>query len=358
MIWLRKLHLYCGLTIALFLFIFAVTGGALLFKDEIWRLEYPEFGASPPILTPDEHAAAFRAVEAAFPGDVQFVKTPRTGQPTYHVYLDDGEAFVDPLDHRIIDRWAWYESPVGILTELHVHLAAGQAGKLVAGIVALTTTAMAVSGLVLWWPTRRAFRAASLWPASLRRVHLLKLHRDLGAIASPMIVLFTLTAGGIVFYPTTRGILNGLFSSTTMPPPPTEVLSAPTLPASAAIVRAAQHALPEAKLMSYYPPRPGKVAFFRFREPGEIHPNGRSVVYVDSENQAILQTMPVSEQPLGERISQYLYPLHAAKMGHAWYTLIAFIAALSLATIGMVGPASYLVGWRKRARDREQRRPD
>lgn len=347
MSWLRKLHLYCGLTIALPLLVLAVTGGALIFKDEIWRLEYPELEAPLPALTPAEHAAAFKAIAAAFPGKVRFVKMPRAGVSAYHVYLDGGEAFVGPRGHRVIDRWAWYESPVGILAELHVHLAAGQAGKTVAGVVALAGAAMAVSGLVLWWPVRYGFRFGNLRPMSLRRLHLLKLHRDLGALAHLLVLLFTLTAAGIVFYPATRTLLNGLFSSTAMLPAPAQGSTAPSGPASADVVRAAQGALPDATLMSYYPPKAGSVHYFRFREPGEIHPNGRSVVYVDGDTGAVLQAVPASAQPRGERLSQYLFPLHAARTGHALYRLFALTAAASLAAIVLAGPSAYLAGRRR-----------
>ncbi|MDT8319889.1 MAG: PepSY domain-containing protein, partial [Xanthomonadales bacterium] len=75
--WLRWAHRYFGAVIAALMLVLAVTGGALIFKDEIWRLRYPSLSESLPPLGMGEHAAAFRAIEARYGQRLRMVRLPR-----------------------------------------------------------------------------------------------------------------------------------------------------------------------------------------------------------------------------------------------------------------------------------------
>lgn len=348
--WLRFLHRYLGLSAAFFLLLLAVTGGVLIFKEEIWRLQYPSLDQPLQNLTAADHAAAFRAIDAAFAGRVTLVRTPQPGVPAYHVYLRDGEALVHQSTHEVIDRWAWYDSPIAILTEVHMKLAAGGPGKIAVGWLGLAAGFMAISGLWLWWPVRRQCRMGSLWPKQLSRLVLLRLHRDLGAVAATFILLFALTGAAVIFNDTSRLVFNAILGdqSTSEPPPRRETPKPVEMPDHNSI-ELAQSELSHARLMSYSPPEPGNgVHYFRFRQPDEVHPNGRSTVYLDALNGNVLRSVDATQVPVGDRLANWMYPLHAARIGGWPYNLLALATALALAVMSVSGAMSFVQGSRSR----------
>jgi len=122
MSWIRNVHLYSGLVLAIPLLIFAITGGALIFKEDFQRARYPSLEQPLADLRAEQHARAFAAILERFPTDVRTIRTPREGAALYHVYLDDSEALVSQDGRELVGRWRWHETFVGFLTELHFHL--------------------------------------------------------------------------------------------------------------------------------------------------------------------------------------------------------------------------------------------
>ena len=354
--WFRTLHRYAGAVVSLFMLLLALTGGGLIFKDEIWRLQYPELTQDAPAQSPARLAAAFGAIRDAFDERIRMIRTPREGLSAYHVYLEGGEALVAAETHAIIDEWAWYQSLSGILAEIHIHLAAADTGKNVVGALGLLLAAMALSGLYLWWPVRRQFRWQSLRPAGMGRGHLLRLHRDLGVVALPLMLLFGLTGAGVVFGGATQAVLNVLLAS------PAQSAALPTVAASRAVsapdagmIATAQAALPKGSLVSWSPPRAGSaVHYLRFRMPGEVHPNGRSTVHLDGIDGSLLQFSDARQAPRGTRAMHWLYPLHAVQVGGWGYRALAALAALAVAVLACSGLLGFFKAMRRNKGGRAQ----
>jgi len=350
--WFRTLHRYAGAVISAFILLLAVSGGALIFKDEIWRLQYPELAVVPPAETAARHASAFHAIEQTFGDRIRMIRTPREGVAAYHVYLDGGEALVSPGNFSVIDEWAWYGSLTGVLAELHIHLLAGTAGRTAVGTLGLLLGAMALSGLYLWWPVRRQFRLQSLAPAGLGRAFLLRFHRDLGVLALPLVLLFGLTGAGVVFSGSAEAVLSMLLGSENGAEAAPAASTPGGVPApGVAMIARAQAALPDGRLMSWSPPRAGSaVHYFRFRVAGEIHPNGRSTVYVDANDGSVLQRSDARQAPRGTRAMHWLYPLHAVQVGGWGYRALAVLSALALAVIACSGLLGFIKATRRSKR--------
>ncbi|HEX7049457.1 MAG TPA: PepSY-associated TM helix domain-containing protein [Longimicrobiales bacterium] len=347
----RRVHVYVGLVLSVFLFVFAVTGGALVYKEAYWRLVYPELRAPTPALGPADHAAAIAAAERRFGAHLRSVKLPEPGVGAYHLYLDDGEAFLSAADHHVIDRWRPSERVMSLLFDLHAHLMAGAAGERVGGVLGLLGAVLAATGLVLWWPARRRFALAHLVPHGLSRHRLLALHRDLGALASPILLVLLLTGSGLVFYGTARRALNGLFGDRVPAEPAPAVDAALSLaPPDAAMISRVEATFPGARVVFYYPPRNG-AGFHRFRlkQPCELHPNGRSYVSLDAAGD-VARTTDACAQPPGERAAHAIYPLHSGKTRSTVYKLVTFLGAAALAVLSASGVVVYLKRLRRMGR--------
>jgi uncharacterized iron-regulated membrane protein len=117
------------------------------------------------------------------------------------------------------------------------------------------------------------------------------------------------------------------------------------------MIARAQAALPDGRLMSWSPPRAGSaVHYFRFRVPGEIHPNGRSTVYVDANDGSVLQRSDARQAPRGTRAMHWLYPLHAVQVGGWGYRALAVLSALALAAIACSGLLGFIKATRRSKR--------
>lgn len=340
---IRWLHLWVGLTLSLLLFVFAVTGAALVYKEAYWRLVYPQLRGPSPALTAEDHAAAVAKARQTFGEELRSVKLPEPGVNAYHLYLANGEAFLATDDFTVIDRWQPTQRAMALLFDLHAHLMAGEKGERVGGIVALFGVMLAVSGLYLWWPSRRRFSLrGTLVPRGFARHQLIAWHRDLGLLWSPVLLVLLLTAGGLVFYEAAGHALSFVFGkdpiavTAARPEPRGGAASTP------AVFNDAAKVFPDARLVFYYPPRHGEAIEHRFRvrRDCELHPNGRSFVTVDGSG-ALLEATDACAMGVAARTQHTFYPLHSGKATGPVYKAIILLAALVLAALSASGVVAY-----------------
>ncbi|MQA92004.1 MAG: hypothetical protein GEU90_17570 [Gemmatimonas sp.] len=340
---LRKLHAWVGLALSVLLFMFGITGSALVYKEAYWRSVYPELRAPAPDLDAAEQAAAISAARREFGPNLRSVKLPEPGVPAYHLYLNDGEAFLSIGDHRVIDEWRPRDRPMGLLFDLHAHLMGGETGERVGGFIGLLGALLSITGLILWWPTRRLFRLQNILPRGFSRSALVAWHRDLGLLTTPIVLLLVLTGSSLVFYSTAGVLLNGMFGDpaiTAITPPPT--VGPPVALAEEETLARVREEFPEGRLVFYYAPHEG-VGYneFRLKQPCELHPNGRSFLYLGAAGQ-VLQKTDACALPPGERALHAMYPLHAGKANNATYKFLTLLGGFALAALSVGGGLSYL----------------
>jgi len=368
---LRLAHLWVGLVLCLLLVVLGVTGSALTYKEAYWRLVYPELQVSGAELDAGDHAAGIQAATEAFGPELRSVKLPEPGVGAYHLYLADGEAFLSVDDGGVIDRWRTGERAMGFLFDLHAHLMAGETGERIGGVLGLLGALLVLSGVYLWWPARRRFRLRNLVRGGTTRPTLLAAHRDLGLVSAPLLLILLVTAWGIVFYGTAGTLLNGLLpgdepvpealSEEAIPAPVRTAAANGTgrgdlAPADAALLARGFQAIPDARPVFYYPPtveRP--VHGLRLKRPCELHPNGRSYVYLDMDG-GILGYVDACAQPAGQKALYAIYPLHAGKAGSELYRLLVFLGGMILTWISATGACSYLAQLLTRRRRSRERR--
>lgn len=346
---LRQLHLYSGLILSLALFSIAISGAVLVYKYEYWQLQYESLRTPGGTPSPSEQAAAIREAWLQFGPSLQSLKMPQEDVPAYHAYLTGhNEAFLSLDDYHITDHWQLRERAMGFLFDVHAHLMAGDAGEFVAGIIGLIAGIMAITGLILWWPTRRVFSLRSLWLRDASRRSLLAWHRDAGTLLSPALLLFILSGSAMVFYPQARSLLNAAFGDPVpetvlpeRPPISLDPVDAVPMPDTATVARVRSH-FPDAKLTFFYADTTARgLHRFRLRRDCELHPNGLTFVYTDARTGEIAQVADACAMPMGERLTHMIYPLHSAKVGSESYRLLALFTGLVLAALALTGCVTY-----------------
>jgi hypothetical protein len=90
------------------------------------------------------------------------------------------------------------------------------------------------------------------------------------------------------------------------------------------------------------------------KQPAEWHPNGRSSVRLGARGE-IVEVRDALRDSLAERVFNTLYPLHAAHVGGRAYDAVVAATGLVLATLALLGGATFL-SWQLR-RGRPSRTP-
>jgi uncharacterized iron-regulated membrane protein len=339
-----------GVLAALPLILIALTGSALVFSDEMLSLG----AAAPPTLdgalNHQEAALAFErtltALEDTQLGDFPTLSTlrlPGAELGFARAWLADGtQALVDTETARVVSHFAWYENPATFLHELHVSLTLGPAGEQIVGGLGIIACGLLVSGLIALWRRRSTLRVPALWkPRSTRRGELTRAHGHWGLAVFPLVLLALLTGLGLTYHGAARALLTSVAGGESLarPVPQTSICASPerTLPRSA-LVDLATSRFPSAELVMVYPPRePEQPWGFRMRQPGEWHPNGRTMVWIDECTGALLASEDAIRAPLGERLVQLIYPLHSAGFPGALDDVLVLVTGVALAVVISMG---------------------
>src|SRR5690606_8269165 len=130
--------------------------------------------------------------------------------------------------------------------------------------------------------TRKTFRFR-LWPARLTRSAIVRQHRDVGVIASPLLLMSALTGTAMVFPAAADAVLSPWADPDKAAVAPPTGMGAVTASTDwRAVMTNAQAAFPDAtprRLM--LPAAPGAPLTLRLKQDFEWTPNGRTYVYLD-----------------------------------------------------------------------------
>lgn len=265
-----------------------------------------------------------------------------------------GGAYADQAGNVLL-RWdSQWERPELWLFDFHHHLFAGDTGETILGVAALIGLFFVISGVILWWRTRKTF-AVRLWPARMTRPSIVRQHRDLGIVVAPLLALSLLTGALLVFRPLTAVVLGpsapAIIDQAMKPPPPRTAALADRLDWRGMIV-AARALYLDAEIRSLSLPR-GKsgTITLRMRKPGEWLPNGRTTVWFAADSGVLIAHRDDSQLPGVVKAYNTLYPLHAAKVGGLAYRLVMTLSGLALA---MLGTLTVWTFWFRRPRPRHR----
>jgi uncharacterized iron-regulated membrane protein len=336
---LALLHRWTGGIVGLLLAVIGLSGTALVW-EESW-IGLP--GADNPLVS--DPAVVADAVTAAMALDPTLTRITFAGQDmALHqaIYADGGGAYLDQAG-VVVDRWdSLWGRPELWLFDLHHYLFLGESGKYVTGALGLLLIAFAVSGLVLWWRTRRTFRFR-LWPARMTRSAIVRQHRDIGVIAAPLLLL-SATTGVLMIFPTLSTSLTAPWAGgeSETPAMPSDISPPDARTDWRRVMINAEAVFPDAaprRLM--LPARPGEPPALRMKQPFEWTPNGRTYVWFDPANGQVLATQDPAAGDTASAIVEKFYPIHAAKVGGVLWKLALTFSGLALVLLGTFATWSF-----------------
>lgn len=350
--WLKRLHLWVGLSLGLVYALIALSGSVLVLQGPLLRLLHPPLAAH---ALPDATARATVLTRIAHEWPSRGLRSadlPTVELPVWQLYFSDGSRrYLDPANGNLLLTRTTGSDLLLTLRDWHTHLLAGETGEAVLGVLGWLTLGLLLSGVWLWWPGRRNLRGGLrvyTQPPARRWV---SWHRCIGALSLPLLLLVSLTGTLMVYSAGTRHALQALFADAPAMPTPARIAPRPQAIDWAAVLDAAQHALPGAELRRIALPSAtdGRVTI-RARAPGEWHPVGRSQVWLDPYRAQVLGAVDATAEGGGARISNAVYPLHAGSVGGLAGTLLVLLC-------GLLPPFFLVTGflfWRTRQRRNRQ----
>lgn len=348
--WLALLHRWTGGIAGLLLAVIGLSGTILVW-EEAW-IGLPGAGDALQV-DPAATAAAVHAAIAVDPALSRITFADEGMGLHQAIYTDGGGAYLTQAG-VVVDRWdSLWGRPELWLFDLHHYLFMGENGKVITGVLGLLLLAFAITGLILWWRTRRKFELR-LWPAQMTKSAIIRQHRDIGAVASPLLILSALT-GAFMVFPSMSDALLAPWAKAAPAAPARQ-------PAGAvggdtdwrAVMTAAQAAFPDAlprRLMM--PKEPGAPLVLRMRQSFEWTPNGRTYVYLDPATARVLSTDDPAASDTASAIEEKYYPVHAGKVGGILWKLALTFSGLTLVLLGTLASWSF---WFPRAAKRKPRR--
>jgi len=351
--WLRRLHLWLGIILAVPLILLGLTGALLVFEDELDRLLRPEMRYVEQTGTQLSYAVLFAmAEEATGDAGILLLNTQRAPDETVEFFVTDGSRlYVDPYSGHVHGRQHRLDTIMGFFHAFHVSFLAGELGSTIGGLASLFAIISLISGLVLWWPrgTRKRYafivRLRGRWKQSN-----FDLHRACGFWLLGVLFVIAITGSMFTFAKQYDPLLRWITGS---PPAvgrsfPAEVEPRPEnghIDADRAMV-AARAAMPEAMVTRIVPPVENSHAWrIQMRLPDEPYVAGRTNVWVNPYSAAIVRVDDPRRQSAADRYWNINLHLHlgfwGGFFGEGWRLvtrmvwLFGSLAALVLAVTGI-----------------------
>ena len=324
----------------------SLSGSLLVWKRDYLRLTIPE-ARVPFDPTPENLARIAERVEAGFEAHevmAFYFPTGKLSLATLAVYPET-YAYLD-VEGNIVDQWQGNGRPEEWLFDLHHRLLLADTGLLIVGFGAMAMFMLMVTGVIVWWPTRRAFRLG-LWPGDSSRQQLIRSHRNLGIVLALPFTL-VLVSGVILVFPAQSEelLLSQARSTQEYSDRMMEGVDDIHGDGSGDWVPSFERALavfPGARIRSVQ--LPTTFSYYRvigLQQPGEWNPLGMSRVYIDAVEGYMDIRMDSQAYPAIERAYNALYPLHTGRLDAFWYRCLLTLVGLGLALLGTMGLLGFI----------------
>jgi uncharacterized iron-regulated membrane protein len=342
----RRLHLWLGLSLGLLLALLCLTGAALVFYLEIDAALNPAIqaeaaGPAPAWDSPlwDEVLATARREFPDPHGEWSLEVNGESGaiparfypsQQQHGHHAERSMVWFSADGTQVLRSQLWGDYLMSWIYELHMHLLAGETGRLVVGWGGLATLLLLITGLIAWWPRGSWSKALSFKRNALLLRRLRDLHKHGGVWSFPLLILLVFT-GVLLALPDVK---QQVFSATigpveVVPEPQSAQSSGVQIPVNQALA-AAHAALPDARLTFIDVPGTG-AAPFRIRVQVAADPHRRfpgSFVFVDQYSGRVLAVHDIAQGNAATGISTWIRPIHDGSIAGLGTRILAIVVGL------------------------------
>jgi uncharacterized iron-regulated membrane protein len=354
-------HLWTGVGAGVGLVVVSLSGSLIVFKPELQRALLPRgtyVATAPTTVSLEEvwHRVRERRpadtfVNVTFDGGADKAWSFRTLTPEgerVQVYVDQYRGAVLYEDHFGHNAVQW-------IYELHANLLAGRTGRVVNGIFALVLVVSSMTGALVWWPGRRAWRKGFKYsPHSSWRRQNYDIHKLVGLATSVLLGVLAVTGGYYCFpglYTNVVAAVTGQDADLGLPPAHDGEGHRRSLDE---VLASAQRTFPEGQPMMLVFPKGSHDPFsVRFRLPEDWHRIGTQFVHVDPYSAEVLRVDLFERMPVGVKVIRLMTPLHYGTIGGLGTRVVWLIVGVAPAILFVTG---CLMWWNRSLRKRLVRR--
>lgn len=355
-LWLRRaifqVHLWAGILLSVYMIVIALTGAVLVFQDELTSVMLPaglngydERQAAPVVAVVEEF-------QRRFPGaKIDLLTMPSDAVPAFQILAVDAEKHAfnvvgDPVTSalRVAPR-SW----LNVVHDLHVYLLLGEAyGVQVNGAGAAILLALAVTGLVLWWPGMKTWTRGLRvsFRHSWRRINY-DAHSAIGFWTLALVMWWAVSGVYFAWYRQVGFAVNMVSPLKNMvPPTPAAMvpLAAGERHASLGeVLNAAQRVSPAGRLnglTNATQSEPQLMAMMDLGEPGDF--SHRDLVTLDAASGRVLSVWHYGRnQSFGDWVMWAMHPLHFGTLWGLPVKMLWSTAGVLLAVLSATGVLMY-----------------
>ena len=360
--YLLLVHEWTGLAVGLLFTMLGITGSMLVFYLDVDEVINPETQVSRRVHEPTSPEAILSQLRKSFPERegpwrIEMPMTPETPvMARYYKPPERADRFfsplmvtIDPATLAVTSDRFWGDYAVTWIYDLHYTLLLGENGRTTVGFVGLLMMASLVSGLYLWWPSRRRALAAlkpQLRQGSARRVY--DLHVLGGTYFWVLLALLAVTGSALALPDQTRTLLG---ASGHQHGPAT--VSAPVPGGERhisldAAVMTARSRFPDAEVRwvesSGVGGTPISVRLYQQSEPGRRFP--RTQVWIHPVSGEIISVHDPMWNGTADGVMDWLHPLHNGEALGITGRVIVLLSGLVLPLLFVTG----VMRWRQKAK--------
>lgn len=342
---MHRLHLWIGVTAALYAGVIGVTGALVMFRPELQAVAHPSLlPAYDPSIAPAEPDVVIRAIRARFPdGRFTGFEYPQTRRGTFQTYVtDDAGLHTVYSDARTgelrgeLPASSW----VRTLQQLHFNLLIGREGLALNTGGAVLLVLLGASGVVLWWPGLASWRRGfTVDPRRGWRRVVWDLHRATGIWAVGFVLVVALT--GVYFaYPTpVRTAIGGVVTLGSRTPPRSAGAAGAARISPSQVVARARAEVPEGRVARLgLPSGPTGSYTVLLERPGNgLGARDEVTLFVDQYTGEANGRLEPRDRTAGDRLMVWLSLLHMGTFGGAPVRVLWSGLALSLPALGATG---------------------
>lgn len=345
------LHRYAGIMAGILLAIIGLTGGVLVFAEELNLILYPQLLQVTPEGDRLSHQRLAEIVHQAYPDlKTQRITVPQKPEDAYTVSLvskkdEYSNVYVNPYNGAILGFQPWKQTLQGFLFEWHVRLFAGDLGMQIVGICGVLLLLLGVTGILLipkWKPLKNNFKIR--WRSPWKLINY-DLHKVTGVLSVLFLSLIAFTGAAMVFWTPFEAAVHWLTRTPITPEVVSKVV--PGVPSMKLdkILRKAELALPEAKVFKFYPAKKPEDTFgVWMRLPSENAFNKDPFLYLDQYTGKVLRIHNPKQDSLATRIVSAQYVLHVGSYGGLATRFLYLLIGIAPAGLFMTG---FLIWWSK-----------
>lgn len=335
---IQRLHIHLGLIASIPLLLAAISGSLLVLATPLDQRingipHRSQWNEIPPVndIWMEKVVVSLRAEHG---NSARIVLRPprQTGEPLYVKLISpewDGDLLYangedKPFFQRSSNQGVW-----NFLFNIHTHLLVNDIGKMILFASSISAVMLFISGLGI-----RAMRSRN----GSSKYKLLSFHRFFGLFIAPFIIIIIATGAYIVWKPMPHWV-SSLAGQTITPAPKLRTQQHQHLKIHDYLL-AAQQVMPDSKIGFITLPAQDSLnpVLIRKKLDGDVHPNGRSSVWLDPDNAAVIAVRPWHAFDIGSRWHSWSYAFHSAQLwgiGHLIFTFFLGVMLIVLLYTGI-----------------------